>query len=291
MGEVVGAGVLSHAPTIMMSKEQRYALNDGKEISLVPGLHDLHEQVLKPLDADLYLVIDTHWFTIVEFMVASHKTRKGFYTSDELPRTMDSIPYEFSGNPELADSIAKHVGECGVRCSANDNEHLPIHYPTINLLKYLQGDEQWMSMSICGTATKEQFLQVGRGLKKAIEESDLRVVILGSGGMSHRFWPLGELEKHEASDPIHLISPEARAADEQRIAWLKEGDHKAIIDNMDSYYPHSPEGKFGHYLIMSEAIGGRACRAKARQFGDYENATGTGQVHLWIDRPEDGWLG
>ena len=40
---------------------------------------------------------------------------------------------------------------------------------------------------------------------------------------------------------------------------------------------------------MAEAIGGMNCRAKGRQFGDYENATGTGQVHLWFDQPAEGW--
>ena len=38
MGEVVAAGLLSHVPTIMLPKEIRYELNEGKEISLVPAL-------------------------------------------------------------------------------------------------------------------------------------------------------------------------------------------------------------------------------------------------------------
>ena len=166
MGEIVGAGLLSHAPTIMMNKEQRYALNDGKEISLVPGLNEIRKKVIEPLQPDVVIVIDTHWFTIVEFIVSSHKRRKGFYTSDELPRTMDSIPFDINGNPELANNIAECVSNNGVRCSSNNNEHLPIHYPTINMLEFLQGDEQWLSMSICATAKKEQFIRVGRGLRE-----------------------------------------------------------------------------------------------------------------------------
>ena len=38
MGEVVGAGLLSHVPTIMLPKETRLELNEGKDISLVPAL-------------------------------------------------------------------------------------------------------------------------------------------------------------------------------------------------------------------------------------------------------------
>ncbi len=58
---------------------------------------------------------------------------------------------------------------------------------------------------------------------------------------------------------------------------------------MDAYHPHNPEGGFGHYLAMVAAIGGRDCTAPGRKLSDYENATGTGQVHVWFDRPEGGW--
>ena len=37
MGEVVGAGLLAHVPTIMLPRDARLELNEGKEISLVPG--------------------------------------------------------------------------------------------------------------------------------------------------------------------------------------------------------------------------------------------------------------
>ena len=38
MGEVAGAGLLAHVPTIMLPYAERLELNEGKEISLVPGL-------------------------------------------------------------------------------------------------------------------------------------------------------------------------------------------------------------------------------------------------------------
>jgi hypothetical protein len=40
---------------------------------------------------------------------------------------------------------------------------------------------------------------------------------------------------------------------------------------------------FGHYLMMVGAIGGRACTAPGRAYSEYENAIGTGQVHVWFD--------
>ena len=114
-------------------------------------------------------------------------------------------------------------------------------------------------------------------------------MIYASGGLSHRFWPLSELRDRMAGDPANIISPAARAADEQRIAWLETGRHNQVITTMPEYRRHAPEGGFGHYLTLAGALGGPRCTAPARRYGEYENAIGTGQVHLWFDRPTGGW--
>lgn len=283
MGEIIGTGIVAHAPTIMMSREDRLALNEGKEISLVPGLHRLKSEVLDVLKPDTIVLFDTHWFTIVEFCIAAHARRAGLYTSDELPRGMRQIPYDLKGSPALAHAMAEAATARGIRTTAIDDPCLPIHYPTVNLSTFLQGDEEWVSVSHAYSAEPDDFLRVGEGIGNAIRASDKRVVLIASGSMSHRFWPFRLIPDHEASDPVHISSPEARAADEERLAWFREGNHAAVIDTMPDYLRHAPEARFGHYLMMAAACGGRAWTAKGRQFSDYENATGTSQVHVWFD--------
>ena len=46
---------------------------------------------------------------------------------------------------------------------------------------------------------------------------------------------------------------------------------------------------FAHYLMMIGALGEERLTAPARQYGEYENSIGTGQVHLWFDRPQGGF--
>lgn len=283
MGEIIGAGLVAHAPTIMMSKEDRFALNEGKEISLVPGLHRLKSEVLDVLRPDVIVLFDTHWFTIVEFCITAHERRSGLFTSDELPRGMRQIPYDLPGSPELAHAMAARATEHGVRTTANDDPHLPMHYPTVNLSTFLQGGEEWVSVSHAYSGEPHNFLGVGAGIGQAIRESDKRVVLIASGSMSHRFWPFDQIAAHESSDPIHISSPEAREADLERLRWFAEGNHAAVIDTMPEYLRHAPEARFGHYLMMAAACGGRDWKAKGRQFSDYENATGTSQVHVWFD--------
>ena len=289
MGEIVGAGLLSHAPTIMLPENARRALNEGCEISLVPGLRKLRQEVLDQLRPDAVVVFDTHWLTTVEFIVTAHERRAGRFTSEELPRCICQLPYDLRGSPSLARGIAEQVNSLGVACIANDDDLLPIHYPTINLAHYLNGGERWLSVSTCQTASDSDFLTLGEGIARAVDDCVERVVLLASGGMSHRFWPLSELPKHESSDPIHIRTPQARRADEQRLDWWSRGDHASVIDSMDEYREHCPEGMFGHYLMMIGALGRRECVAPGRRFSDYENATGTGQVHVWFNRPAGGW--
>ena len=101
MGEIVGAAFVAHVPTIVLPEQIRRELNDGSEISLVPSLHNIRTDFLDPLEADTFVVFDTHWFTTVEFVVAAHQRRHGKYTSEELPRGMSQMAYDYVGDPGL----------------------------------------------------------------------------------------------------------------------------------------------------------------------------------------------
>jgi 3,4-dihydroxyphenylacetate 2,3-dioxygenase len=290
MGEIVGAALVAHVPTIVMSEAERRELNGGPDTTLVSGLERIRHDYLDALAPDTVVVFDTHWFTTFEHCVTAHERRTGRYTSDELPRGMAGMPYDVPGDPELAHTIAKIGAETDeMWVHATDDPYIAIHYPTVNLLGFLQKDERWVTVGVCQTAEVEDFLRFGEVLAEAVRRTDRRVVLLASGGMSHRFWPLRQLRQHESCDPAHVISAEARAADERLLALFAEGDHAAVVDGMDAYRAVSPEGRFGHYLMMLGAIGGRGCRARGIQCSDYESAVGTGQVDVFFERPEAGW--
>lgn len=291
MGEIVGAGIVSHVPTIMLPEEVRLELNEGRDFSLVPGLRRLRAEVLDRLRADTILVFDTHWETTFEHLVTAHERRTGHFTSSELPRGMHGIPYDIPGDPELARTAEKVAADRkDTWVTATDDPYLPVYYATVNLWTYLKDGERWVTAGVCQTAETEDFLVFGEVLAEAVRRVDRRVVLIASGGLSHTFWPLRELRKHEGADPErHVVSPRAREADRQVIEWLRRGDHRAVIDFMPEYEEFNPEGDFGHYLTMAGAIGGRACTAPGELFSDYEASAGTGQVHIWFERPEDGW--
>jgi 3,4-dihydroxyphenylacetate 2,3-dioxygenase len=290
MGEIVGAGLLSHVPTIVLPAADRRELNEGKEISLVPGLQRLREEVFETLDYDTVVVLDSHWATTVEFVVTAQNRRAGLYTSEELPRGMCRMPYDFPGDPELAHSVARFAGKHGTWITPVDDDYLPIYYATVNLWTYLGvPDKRWVSIGVCQTGDTEDHLRLGRALADGIAETDRKVLLIASGALSHTFWPLRELRDHESSDPKHIFSDGAREADYERIAWLQSGRHDRVLQTMPDYLKVKPEARFGHYLMMAGALGEQACTARGRLFSEYENSVGTGQVHIWFDRPMDGW--
>ncbi|HTY72404.1 MAG TPA: 3,4-dihydroxyphenylacetate 2,3-dioxygenase [Actinomycetes bacterium] len=291
MGEVVAAGLLAHVPTIMLPEQTRRELNHGADTTLVAGLEQLRKDVFETLDYDTVVVLDSHWFTTVEFVVTAQDRRAGLFTAEELPRGMCRIPYDWRGDPELAHAMASFGPKHSTWVTAIDDPYLPMYYATLNLWKYLgEGlDKQWVSVSTCQTGETEDFLRAGRALGDAIEALDRRVVLIASGALSHTFWKLRQLRDHEASEASHIRTPEAYAADLERMAWFAEGDHARVLKTMPDFMKFRPEAMFAHYLMMAGALGEERLTARSRQYGEYENSIGTGQVHLWFDRPTGGF--
>lgn len=294
MGEIVGAGLVAHVPTIMLPEEVRLEINEGKEITLVPGLHRLKSEVLDRLKPDAVIVFDTHWESTFEHIVTSHDRRQGKFTSHELPRGMRQIPYDMPGDPELAKLIAAQAdGRDDIWILANDDPYLPIFYGTVNIWTFLgDPDTAWLSVALNQCCDADDFLRFGELIGDAIRESDRRVVLLASGGMTHRFFNFKDLRQRESQKaPDNIYDPKYYEADMQVLDMMEKGDHAGVIDNMSEYRKAYPEGHFGHYLMMAAALGGRSCTAPGERFSEYEASVGTGQVHVWFERPLAGWTG
>src|SRR5689334_3628552 len=161
MGEIVGAGLLAHVPTIMLPEETRRELNGGADFSLVPALHRLRREVFETLEHDTVVVLDSHWFTTVEFVVTAQDRRAGLFTSEELPRGMCRIPYDWRGDPELARATERLAPRHATWITAIDDPYLPLFYATLNLWKFLgEGlDTRWISVSTAQTGEIEDFLR------------------------------------------------------------------------------------------------------------------------------------
>lgn len=290
MGEIVGAGIVAHVPTIMFDEATRRELNDGEEITIATGLQHIKDEKLAALGADTVLVLDGHWFTTFEHIIAGHEHRSGSFTSSELPRGLNGVEFDHPGDAELARLVGEVADERDdTWVHVNSDPNLPIFYPTINLAHWMQSDERWVSVGVCQTGTDEDFLLFGEVIAEAIRRSDRRVVLMASGALSHKFLNLRQLRSRESSALSNIHSPEAVEADHRVMDRLCAGDHAAVINNMDWFKQFSPEARFAPYLMMVGALGGGSCVASGELYSKYEASIGTGQVHIWFDRPATGW--
>jgi len=216
--------------------------------------------------------------------VAGAAHYKGSYTSDELPFSMTRFPYDHAGAPALAAEVEKVAQEKKVAARNVVEETLPLHYPTINVIHYLGRGEKVLSVGTCQTARLKHFLQMGEVVGEAIRRSDSRVVLLASGAMSHKFYDLDHVPPNpRVWHPDNVSEPKNRALDMEVLELWKQGRHDVVIDRFPELEAAKYEGRGAHYAQMMGALGGRDCRARGTQLSEYENAAGTGNVHVWFD--------
>lgn len=290
MGKIMGAGLISHAPVVMMSESTRLRANGGRDFTLATGLIRLRDEIFDATRYDTVVVFDSHWRTTTEAVVAAHARRSGCFTSDEMPVAIRQLPYDLRGDPDLAHAIAGVAAQRASWIDAVDDPCLPIHYATLIPWRYLgRNDKRWLAMSVCQSATSADFLRMGAIVAEAIARLDRDVLLIASGGLSHAFWPLAELRERMGGTSSNIVTAAARNADLQRIAWLEAGRHDRVIDSMPAFLRVHPEANFGHYLMMAGALGGHACASRGEAFSEYENGIGSGHIHLWFRPTEGEW--
>jgi aromatic ring-opening dioxygenase catalytic subunit (LigB family) len=284
MGSIVGAALVSHHPGLMQSDEFRIRMGDGRDSDLVEGFRRLrrHLDAVKP---EVLVIFDSHWFTTGYHLVDGGAHYRGSYISDEMPWYLHGQAYDYAGAPDLAALVEQVAQARGVMSKAVYDAALPRHYATVNVVNKLGRGEKILSVSTCQNCQPHHFIESGAVIGEAIRRSPYRVVLLASGALSHKFNEIDWVQKHPRIYHEDNVSrPENVQRDKEAIALFEEGRHDLVLQQWDRKFRPLPwEGFGGHYLQMVGALGGEACRAKAVRCSDYENARGTGNIHLWFD--------
>ena len=286
MGEIVGAALVSHHPGLMQCEEFRRAMGAGEDSDLIPGYAKLRARI-DAVRPDVVVVFDSHWFTTGYHLVDAGQRYTGTYVSDEMPWYLYGVPFDYRGHPDLALQIEAVSRERGGYNRAVSNPLLERQYATVNLVKHLRfelTDTPVVSVSSCQNCDWPHFLSSGEVIGEAIRRSDLRVVLLASGALSHKFNGIDWKPNHpRIFHESNVSSAENIASDKGAIALMAEGRHDEILERWHDEYRRKPWEAFGaHYLQMLGAMGGRACRARGEALSEYENARGTGNIHMWF---------
>jgi aromatic ring-opening dioxygenase catalytic subunit (LigB family) len=283
MGEIVGAALVSHHPGLMQTLEFRVKAGDGRDSDLIEGFSRLRAKI-DAVQPDVLVIFDTHWFTTGFHLVDAGPGYEGTYISDEMPWYLNGQAYRYLGAPDLAFLCEDVAKERGVALRAVHEPTLPRHYATINVVNKLAARERIMTVSNCQNCGSHNFLESGNVIGEAIRRSGHRAVLLASGALSHRFTDIDWEQKHpRVFHPDNLSSAENHQSDLEAIELFKAGRHDEILERFPVYRKIPWEGLGGHYLQMVGALGGAACRAPGEPLSEYENARGTGNIHIWFD--------
>ena len=287
MGRIVGAALASHHPGLMQSEDFRRMTGAGEDSDLIEGYARLRERI-ETAKPDVVLIFDTHWFTTGYHLIDGGTHYQGSYISDEMPWYLWGVPYDYSGHPELALAIESVGKEKGIKNRNIARPDLPRNYPTINLVKQLHFERLGLpvvSVSTCQHCRLDQYLSHGEVIGEAIRRNPWSVLLIASGALSHQFVNIDWIPNHPSLwHESNVSSPENAESDKRAIDYLVKGRHDEILVHWDDdFRKRHWEGWGAHYLQMIGALGGEHCRAKGEPLSRYENARGTGNIHIWFE--------
>ena len=286
-GQIVGAALVSHHPGLMQCEEFRVLQGAGADSDLIAGYGRLREKIAAAAP-DVVVIFDTHWFTTGYHLVDGAAHYRGNYISDEMPWYLHGVPYDYRGHPELALLIEAVSRERGGYNRVINHPELGKQYATINLVKHLRFEISHtpvVTISSCQNCDWLHFLKSGEAIGEAIRRSGLRVLLLASGALSHKFNAINWKPNHpRIFHESNVSRPGNIESDKRVIALFQQGRHDTVLDRWNDEYRKLPWEAFGaHYLQMLGALGGSQCRAKGTPLSAYENARGTGNIHVWFD--------
>lgn len=277
MGEIALAAKITHVPSMYLSEMEgpfqgcRQAAIDGhKEIS----------RRCRELGVDTIVVFDTHWLVNSGYHINNAAHFEGVYTSNELPHFIKNMPYEYDGNPELGEIIAKAATDAGVSVRAHSDTTLALEYGTLVPMRYMNEDRHFKVVSIsamCQVHDLEESGKLGAAMRKAIEEQyDGKVAVFASGSLSHRFAQNGVSDDYR----FKVWSPMLEHMDHEVVRMWEAGEWAEFVEMLPEYAEKCHGEGFMHDTAMLLGVmGWDKYTGKVEVITPYFGSSGTGQIN------------
>ena len=277
MGKLALAAKITHVPSMYLSELP--GPRHGTRKDAIAGHQEIGRRC-RELGVDTIVVFDTHWLVNANYHINCAPHFKGLYTSNELPHFISNMGFEFPGNPELGQLLAKVCNEHGVETLAHHATTLNPEYGTLVPMRYMNADQHFKSISVSALCTVHYLndsARLGWAMRRAIEDHyDGTVALLASGSLSHRFAQNGL-----APEYAHKIwSPLLEHMDRDVIRMWQAGDWKPFCEMLPEYATKGHGEGFMHDTAMLlGALGWSEYTGRAEIVTPYFGASGTGQLN------------
>ena len=277
MGKLVLAAKITHVPSMYLSEQ------DGPHKGCRQAAIDGHKEIarrMRELKVDTIVVFDTHWLVNSGYHVNCAPSWEGVYTSNELPHFIKNMPFSYSGNPALGHAIAEAATAAGVHTRAHDATSLALEYGTLVPMRYMNEDKQFKVISVSALCTVHNLMdsvELGRAVRRAIEQSEGNVAVLASGSLSHRFAQNGVSEQfmHKVWDPF------LETVDHHVVDLWQKGDWKTFCGMLPEYAVKCHgEGNMHDTAMLLGVLGWDQYEGKVEVVTPYFGSSGTGQINV-----------
>ena len=279
MGEIVLAAKMTHVPTLIMSEQEGPI--KGQRRPAIEGHREIARRA-KAVGADTAIICDTHWLINAGFHINAHHRFRGVFTSNEFPQFIQDLPYDYLGNPELGDAIAKAATGKGIFTLAHHLESLPLEYGTLVPMRFMSREHEMKVVSIAAWATvhgHDESRLVGEAIREAVEASDHKVLLVASGSLSHQIWANKD---YAANNGTFTISSEFNRQMDLRVLELwQRGDHATFLKMLGEYAKYcSGEGVMHDTAMLYGALGWDQYTGECEVVTPYFPSSGTGQTNV-----------
>ncbi|HEY2389341.1 MAG TPA: 3,4-dihydroxyphenylacetate 2,3-dioxygenase [Candidatus Binatia bacterium] len=276
MGRLVLAAKITHVPSIWLSEQP--GPQHGIRRNAIEGLVELGRRA-RARGVETFVVLDVHWQVTIGFHVNAKERHRGAYTSHELPHFIADLPYDYAGDPRLADGIAAAAEAAGLRCHAHRTPGLGLEYATLIPMHHMHRDAavRVLPVAVNVNASIDESARFGAALRGAIERGDHAVALLASGSLSHRFWPNDRAEAglDEVSSAFN------REVDLRVLEMWRGGRIADFLAMLPDYARHcSGEAAMGDTAMLFGALGWDRYRGRGELLGEYFGSSGTGQCNV-----------
>jgi 3,4-dihydroxyphenylacetate 2,3-dioxygenase len=276
MGKLVLAAKITHVPSMYLSEQ------DGPHKGCRQAAIDGHKEIarrMRELNVDTIVVFDTHWLVNSGYHVNCAPSWEGIYTSNELPHFIKNMPFSYQGNPPLGQAIAEQATAAGVHTRAHDATSLALEYGTLVPMRYMNEDKRFKVVSISALCTVHNLMdsvELGRAVRRAIEQGEGNIAVLASGSLSHRFAQNGVSEQflHKVWDPF------LETVDHHVVDLWQKGDWQTFCGMLPEYAVKCHgEGMMHDTAMLLGVLGWDQYQGKAEVVTPYFGSSGTGQIN------------
>jgi len=213
MGEVILGMSAAHTPRIAYPDKAGPVFQE-----LIAAMRRAGE-TLRAAKPDAVVLASAHWVTSFNLYADSSKRHKGTLTAMECPDLLRAIPYDFAGDPELAEAIAEHARRDGLAAVACNEPTYVLDYGTVIALRYLIADSgiPVVPVSSCLASNVDESVKFGAAIRAAVLASKKRVIVISSAAFAHNL----------VRGPEKWPTPEEQAIDKHMISLLLPGGQLA----------------------------------------------------------------